>query len=845
MPVDIFTDEEIFVKKPKDQIDQPIIPVDIPDDDKTKEFFNGLVSPVVQPGLHQSPSNWDAFKHDIKEGSEWLMPYNNYQDNLALENPLDVNVDANWNVHDDPSNFVGLNPKYYPRMEQAKGPKDAKRLNLFLLNKQQEDEFYSRQGLFPNLSSMVVMGATNPSSLMGAIVGAKYAKAGVSVLNKMQSLAPGIATASIMHNAESEATKIGGNVEDFAIDTLSDTIAGLALLGGGLGLSKVYSGSKIYYATRGAIKAQVPGVNLEPVINEDGSLNSIKASPMTGMNVSAAKVDEAQKFADSSFAKEGLFAVPILGGLIGKGIGYVSPVFRMLNSTDDTVAGFALRTRHWGIRTVGTKNNVENPLDFQTIFDNQAFESKRFDINFKGHFAERNKINLENDQISPEEMNYLQSDKAAKWEAYNKEVANVIRGIGVSEHGSVNTPAREARDMMNDTWTKYLTATNQSPKIVPPPTSPEHFPRIHNIPEVQNEPTKWNEMVVSWLKEGDEIIDTHMKPIENIRENIKNAENAHAELIRRNDVTTEEIKKSSDNIDQLKLMYKNRNEAMQNMLREANESTDLDKRKIKLLVEDRSALSADEAKQLKALLKPSEDMESELNKQKELLNQLNKKISSAEKQSIKGKTKETAQKNADVMDKLKLDKEKLTQEVKALQDKLDTEKLRLQEEALSGKIDPILFNKEDGSFKVKFKNPNERLRFRDKFESDHHMLQSAIHLRERILNQTLEDTLEQVMHHQRGGEKELPMMRRTHMIPEEYLVNNNFLSNDVPVILANYRNSLYRKIAFKEAFSDITINGDMDEIVARMDAKFKEKEKIINDKIAKEKDEKKLKELKK
>lgn len=847
MPLDPFTGKEIFVNnKGVDTPNETSIPVTIPGNDKNQEFFDGLINSGTS--LPQSsPTTWDAFKHDVAKDSEWVMPFTAVKDNMALENPLDDRVDPNWKVTDDARNFAGLNPKYFPRMSEAKGPKDAKRLNIFLMEKQQEEEFYSKQGWLPSLSAMAVTGVTNPSSLLGALVAAKYAVQSENTIQAIQAVAPSMAVSSILHEGEKEATTTGGNLEDFVVNTLSDTLTSTLLLGGGIGLNKKFDGVKLWQAGREATKYNMQGIMFEPVIDSTGEIISIHASAIDGMNVGAAKVDEAQNFSNSKMAQEGLFAIPIIGKVLGKGIGKISPYIRGITSKNDTVAGFFQRAGNYGIRTVGTQKGIASPDNFTSIFGHIEYDSKEFSVQLKGMLAERNNINLGKDKsgLSPEDMDFLNSKKAAKNDKFNLEIANVLRGTVPSDHGVVNEAADRARFLMDSIYKEYRALNNLPEEIVPPPTSPGHFPRTYNSPEIQNNMSKWREMNVEWSKEGDAIIDQHMKPIVSMKEQIDYSSKQHESLIRSDNVTTEQIKKSSDELFLMKNKYKALKEQLQDKLRASVLSDSVEDRKLKLLIDDRSMLSSSESKKLKSVLKKHNQLGKEVDKQKAILDKTNQELFFEEQQALIKKTKEGASKHVEAITELKKQKTILEAEHKKYKDALDTEKLKLQDDAASGRIPRILYDPIPNSMQVKFKNPSKRLKFRNKFESEYHMEQAALAMRDKILNQTLEDSMHQMMNATSGGEREMPLMQRTNLIPEEYLVGNNFLLNDVAVTVANYRNMLGRRIAFKKAYSDVTINGSFEEIVERFHNQFKANESVIHERLDIARESGKEKEVKK
>jgi hypothetical protein len=137
-----------------------------------------------------------------------------------------------------------------------------------------------------------------------------------------------------------------------------------------------------------------------------------------------------------------------------------------------------------------------------------------------------------------------------------------------------------------------------------------------------------------------------------------------------------------------------------------------------------------------------------------------------------------------------------------------------------GKIDQRLFKKNKDSFVYELKDPNDRLKFRETYGTHLQRENHASAYYDTIMNQTAEDTINQVMGRFTGNQRENPLKSRTLLIPDQVLYDGKFLTNDLMAKIANYTSYLSRRTHLKEVFSDVSVDGGFEPIINELRDEF-------------------------
>lgn len=258
-------------------------------------------------------------------------------------------------------------------------------------------------------------------------------------------------------------------------------------------------------------------------------------------------------------------------------------------------------------------------------------------------------------------------------------------------------------------------------------------------------------------------------------------------------------------------------------------------------IEDRLALSADEAKELKGILQPLNNIKKQIEEQKKVVSSIkkkkSKKLETAKKQPTVEKAKPHAEEHAVQQEQVKAEESKLHDLNMAHQD----EEYNLYSRARNGQINPRLYN----PLTYEFRNPADRLKFREVFESQADREKHAKASYDSIMHMHPEDIVSDMFGKMTGNTESNPLKRRTLMVPDEILYNNNFLTKDLYAKTANYVNFLSKKTHLKTSFDNVTINGNFEELAESMTNSYQKIRDEINQKIATLTDAKEIKKQKK
>lgn len=728
-----------------------------------------------------------------------------------------------WNPKDEIDKLENIQPQNMAYLLDADGPKDFNlRLN-HVLEQQQDQETLANGSFMAKLLGGATGILADPSNLIpiGAI--AKYGKIGAGFLKNVAKAAPGMSTYAAVHEISLHANKINTSTSELIHDIFIDSIFGTMFIGG-IGAVPALVDKMALWEMRKFAKAHIDGIDFKNIMNEKGQLTGFKAEDSTG-NLSAAQVRFWQDLADSSFYKGGVFKIPyvnsaLLWVLSNPVLG--SPVPRLLNSSYQTVRAIADRAVEHGIITKGIQEGKASPIKFNTLLQRDNDTLRMIQNQFNALHLERNGVetsfapingikqlglglyNKTLKQLKPE----LEKSTWVSRDTFYDEVQKVLRTKEPSEHGAVNEAASLARKQIDHVLDRFLKAYDLPKDWINTRTAEDYLMRVYNTPYMNTHENEWISTVSNWYKKADEVITTHMRPIEELSQQISELEAAHRELIKRPNIRDKEVKLSSQQIENLKVEKRKLEEDLQNELR-SNDQLDIH-------VEDPHALSANEANEIMALTKKRDIAQKEVEERRKIVQELKSQGTKTEKASLKKKTAKGArrdlQKETIIAGELEKEEAKLVQVERELAE--EEEKLRVM--MAEGSINKRLYYKVKDTNIYQLKDPNNRLKFREKFTDDLARTNMAKNIFQKIMNQTPEDTINQVMGSFLGKSSENPLMSRSFLIPDEVLYSGNFMTKDLMAKLGNYTNYLGRRTHLKNVYKDVTIDGGFEPMLQHL-----------------------------
>jgi len=839
---------------------------------------DGQDAGIGNPGFPVEPEKTGFFKTAVDEFKNLSSEYHLlHAANAPLTKPASIQVqmfypDVNdkfyhpapdgWSPKQEIDKLSDtIDPRFIPKLMGTKNPDDFN----YTLNSINEEAERTRE--LQNGSTMGKMVGGFLGLTLGSIENlipiasiATKAKVGAGFISAAFRSTPGILGASAIHEGAVQIDKVDGNLSDFAKDTLIDTAFGVSLFGA-VGAGKSLINISEFNKLKQYGRDWLDGIGFNYKVDKEGNLTGFQAVDTTGGSLSAAKVTRAQEQADAAFYKGGLFKIPYLGdaslALISgniPGFKYIfgSPLIKLKTSDYKAANAFADAGFDHFITTEGEAKGGVRPKSFELKVKQTRALLTALKVQTDALHAERNgykitarpTLNIQNawsavKQKSIEAISkQSQSTDYVGKEQFMDEIQRVLYSGESSEHSAVNNAASIYRNIIDGTWKDYRTAHGLPENWMPPKTAAQYLMRVYDTQFLNDNEKAWNDVITKWLGDSDNFINETMKPIHDLKSQIKEFEAAHTEAVEKlgkgeniNPASIEDEKASrlAKMREQLRTMEDN----LQNDLRNNPEYN--------IHVDNVHALSADEAKELKGILQPLNNIQKQIDEQQKIVSDLKKKksrkLSTAKKQATIEKAKPHAEEFVAQKENVEAEEAKLHE----LKNNYADEEYRLYSAARNGEINPRLYYPEN----FKFKDVNDRLKFRDTYESDIVRRNHAQGYYNSIMNMHPEDIVADVFGKAMGNDSANALKKRTLMIPDEILYNNNFLTKDLFSKTANYVNYLSKRTHLKTSFDNVTVNGNFEELAENLLTEYKTRRAQINQKLENATDPKEIDKFKK
>lgn len=705
-----------------------------------------------------------------------------------------------WSPKQEIDKQSNLDPKFLPALMATKNPNDFQYVLSSIHEQEQRDQVLQNGStlakIFGGLVGISPIGSIEDFYPLVAI--ATKAKVASGFISGLTKNIPGILSASAIHEGAYEMDKIDGNLPRFLKDTFIDAAFGTVFFGG-IGAFKSGINLSEFNHLKQFARDHLDGISFNYKIDKAGNLKGFEAIDTTGGSISAAKLTRAQEQADAAFYKGGIFKIPYVGNnlvnLISGNLGNLSginkipilrtsinylmgsPLVRLKTSKYKAANAFADAGFDHFITTEGEMKGQTREPSFekkvkQTRAMLTALKAKTDALHAEANgysITARPTLNIQNawSAVKQKSIETLSREsQSTNWISKEDfmDKAQRVMVTGVShENPKVNELAVIYRNVYDSTIKDYLIAHNLPEDYFR--NMDKYLSRVYNTPYMlENEigENGWIPIISNWFREADEIISRRMEPINNLKTQIKDLKkinSKHPDLLK------------------MRLQLKQEKEKLQNEIRAKPEYD--------YHTHDRYALSADEANELIALMKPLNDMKKQL--------------------------------------KVEKDKVKINELKRNIQD----EEYKLYDAARNGKINPRLFN----PINQKFRDPKDRLKFRKVFTSHEAREKFAKSAYDSITHMQPEDIISDIFGRIVGNKEGNPLLRRTLLIPDEVLYNHNFMTKDLYAKTANYVNFLSKRTHLKTSFKNVTVNGDFNELATDLLNEYQANRDIINKRI--------------
>ncbi len=668
-------------------------------------------------------------------------------------------IPEGWNPF-EVENIQDLDEKYWAYILESRSPADLEFRRNKVKEQREWDDRLSQGGFF---SSLIGGGAgivASPSTWLFPIAKAPgFAKFGTHLLKPLIQTAPKIIASSALHEALIESSKIGGNVEDFAVNTMRDAAFGIGFYGAGRAISFGGKASEIWAARR-VVNVSNAGIDVVAEVDAKGLTKGLVARRVPGAVVSDTELKIAQEYLDNRAVFNGLAS-----GIIGK-IGqtplFGSELIQGLTSPFATVAKFYNRLGNQSVVTGGIERGLPRQITVEELLTDMTRRGRQVGFQL-------NDLYLEANGFKPGVMGsakaliktYKDGSMFSRAQFMNDVYRAEITGVKSQTSKEVNEAAkliREHKDMM---WKTFLQVNGWPENIVPPKTAQNYLMRNYNRAEMLRDPQKWTDTVVAALQKQDAQIRAYQAPINSLKDSIRSLS------LDLKIATPEQAPALKKKIRQQKKALTSEVKKLQKMKQDG--LVDLS------LLNERPWINSEQLETLQKLQKPMTD--------------LNKRIANAIEE-LPGLTR-----NEQKASRLRI--KQMRNEVKKFYDNLVAQAQR-------GEIDNALFYTENGQ--IKFHSIEPDLTFRDTYATVDAMVAQAKGWYDAILGLTPEQLTQNMLTGISGGAITSPIKTRSVLIPDLDLLEAGFLNSDLEKSVNIYTQSLAKKIAIKQVFADMDWN---------------------------------------
>lgn len=677
----------------------------------------------------------------------------------AAPNHHDTDIPEGWHPF-ELENILDLPDNYWSYILNATSPKE-----LALRRQQAFAEIASEQrlqqgGIIAQLLGVTLGTAASPETYaFSSLAAAKYAVLTKDIIMGAKALAPRLAAQSVLAEGLVQTGRLGGNVEEWVVDSLRDTAFGLGIFGLGKGLAFGARKGHIWQA-RKAVNATHQGIDIQVRVGPKGEYQGLKAQAAPGQGVSAEQVSLAQTFLDEGAVLNGLTGA-VIGGL-GK-IPYLgSELIQGLTSPYATVRQFFNRVGNESVLTGMVERGEPRPITAQERFRLSMHEAIATSLQL--HDLYQQHLGLKPGVVGSAKavIKQFQEGLSASRSAFNREVYETVLTGSPSASKEVNEAARLVRETLDKLWQRYLQAYNLPADILPPRTSTHYLMRNYDLAAMVARPKEFVTTVATALQKQDQAIREHLYPLEQIQSRIKAL----------NQELTTPGGRSKTVIERELRAERKALKQQQKTLIEQMRNGEIDP----ALLKERVFLTQAEHEELEALMQPVTRLTQQIEALQDELPHLPKAQQKAHRARIRA---------------LKAEQ----------QDLLAT----LRGQAQQGAINPKLWFK-NAQDQVVFRSLEEVPEFRALYDSHEARLEAAQNYYEQITGLSAEQVNEAILGRLQGYTGSDPTRQRTLLIPDMDLLNAGFLSTDLDQTLKTYARVVGKKTALKEVFQQANWN---------------------------------------
>jgi hypothetical protein len=678
-------------------------------------------------------------------------------DDAAMDFSSDE-IPDDWNRFNEEI-LEGTPQNYWNYILEGQSPREQAYRRMKALEEIERERQLADAGWLPAIVGGIVGFATDPIAwALPQIAAVKYAVTARAAYAALTKVAPKVAVQAATTNAFIQLNRIGGNAEDFALNTLIDTTFGTALWGGGQAVGRAFRGANAWSA-RNVVKASYEGIDVLPRINaKTGVYEGLEAVVSSDTSAGAAARDLAQKFLDEGAVLQGLSSWI---GPLNKIPGIGSPLVQGLTSTSATVRAWANGLANVSFVTGAIARGEPRQITASEILREINNEGRAVATRLHELYIES--IGLKPGLVGSAKsiVRQFQEGVAASRSQFNDDITRAVLTGVAHETAAVNEGAQILTNHLEKIWKQYLKVNDLPDDVFSPRTAMGYLMRMYNQPEMIRNHGRFIDTVTRALRTQDEQIVRLKQPIETLV-----AENKQLnKLLTTPGVTDAQARNARNTIARngrkLKKLEAQLNKDIADGIIDS------------ALLDARSWMTNTERESLRKTLGP--------------INKLKEQIANAEED----------------LQKITINQRKsAADKIKDMKNQLEDLRTQFAIDAQEGRISKKLWVKNDEGHIIP-RDPDELPKFRPTYDDDLARQEAADIYYNRILQSTPEQINQNIFNHISGSQTPDPAKGRTLLIPDIDLFNAGFLSNDLSKMIGVYSSVLGKRIGLKTRFADV------------------------------------------
>lgn len=697
------------------------------------------------------------------------------------------------------SSIIDLPEKYWNYvLDDEPRPKLLQYRRERVLDEMANEQYLASGGIPANFLGGAVGLFSSPTTyLIPWVAAPKYAAFGADLGYGLLKSVPSVLAGTAAHEAIIQGSKISPDLNEFAVNTMSDTLFGLAFVGGARSLGFGAKAADTWSA-RKIVNINYEGIATKVKANPKGEITGLYAEVMEGFTgVGAAQVAKAQQYLDNRAVFDGLFGymtkayakTPLIG----------SPLIKGLTSDSLAVAKFYNRVGNESIITGSIERGLPREITAVEILRQRTNAAKQVSALISDLWVSANGVKPGFTGTVKTVIKQYQDGLNYTAHEFNTAISNVIITGEQSLSHEVNQAAKIMSEFQESLYKEWLTTRGYDPTVMPPRNAIGYFTQMHDLQALARNPKGFVETVTKALETQDRQIIEFQKPV---RELEKQIATLNKQLADKNVLDPKALRRQ---LNRTKKSLTREKQRLNQMMRDGLVDP--------AILDDRLLLNTSQFETIKQARADIDLLQKRIDDSLEELPGLERLEQKAARKKIKEMQFEKESKLAE-----------LNADVKSGRYPGISEKML---GAFENELNPKFRKTYLSDFLEGISNPNREQINRAQVFANQSREKAAEAWLDSIRNMNADDVSRQIFGKITGESIPNVTQKRTLLIPQKDLLDAGYLITDPDKILGMYSKTLGRDIGLKTVLNDISPTGDMDGLVNELLTEYKDVQDLI------------------